>query len=137
MKTKKKLSSLVVIVLLMMGFTIAKAQSTIPFTNKLSCAVTLIYESWDPNNGCSNCSNGTITIQPNSTVNVPTCCTTCGHCVVLTDIGGTSITNNHSGTSTCHWGQVNNSGPLPSGCFSQVSTTSYTIVHFSTSWTIF
>lgn len=135
MKTKKKLSSLVVIVLLMMGFTIAKAQSTIPFTNKLPCPVTLIYESWDPN-GCSNCSNGTITINAMSTVNVPECCAGCGHCVVLVDIGGTSITTNHTGTSTsCHSSMVGITGPLPGNC--NQNATSYTISHTVSSWTIF
>lgn len=133
MKTHQKLSMLVVTVVLLLSFNSMKAQVTMPFVNNLPCDVIVGFEAWD--GLCGVCNNGPITIPANSAVNVTLCCASCGICIYLQDIGGTTITGNHSSSSPCHVITPSNmSGTLPGNC-NQNSTT-YNISHSASSWII-
>lgn len=130
MKTKIKLTWIAVILLLMLNFT-SKAQ-VMPFTNSLSCDVTIGYEMW--NTGCSVCSFSTILIPAGSIKNLTLCPGYMDFCVWIIDIDGCAVTANHASNSICHimvpFGQT---GTLATNCCLGIT---WTAILSPASWTI-
>ncbi len=77
----------------------AKAQFQL--TNNLTCKVVVTYEMWDPS--CDVCQFATISINAGQTITL-TNCTFSDICVIVKEVGGTSITwYNHANSGAfCH-----------------------------------
>ncbi len=121
------------VMLMLSGFK-SKAQ-TFPFTNSLTCDVTLTHEIFYAN--CTLlCSSGAFVVPAGQTVNMPRCAIAGFEvCVNIDEIDYQPVTTlNHATLSQCHmitnYGQT---GPLPASCGGGGT---YTVTHTSTGWLI-
>jgi len=127
-------------ILLFIGlFSNAKAQ-TIPFTNGLSCDLTILVEFYDPTilpPFCGGCHSATLTIAPGNTLfyTIPATCpgVVSDACITVLDIGGfPPPTNQISNLSCCTTPATGQTGAIP-WCVSGTYTITVT---FLSSWSI-
>lgn len=88
---KKTIATVVTLLCLLLSYSGRSQNFT--FINTRPCPVVVNYEQYV--RGCSVCSFGPLTIPAGSSISIPICEGAIGMCVVLTQIGGTLVGNNH------------------------------------------